>query len=258
MPSLLELQQRFADAIFGSTDAADIVSGSTTRARQRIAIYRRTILSNYRKALGASYPVVARLTGAAFFQRAVEAFVESRPSKSGDLNVYGHDFGDFLAAYAPAAELPYLPDVARLEWAIDEAQRAGDAAGQPETVLATLAATAPERLASLRFTLETSCRLIASRYPIFRIWQTNQPNYVGDDHISLDEGGDALLIRRGLDGASIERLAAGDHVWLASLYAGATLGAAIDAAQNADGSFDLGVALREHIAAGTIIAVIDR
>ena len=258
MSSLRDIQQRFADAVFSSTVAPDFVAGSEALASDRIAIYRRTILANYRKALAASYPVVKRLTDASFFVAAVDAFVQEHPSQSGDLNVYGADFGDFLARYAPASALPYLPDVARLEWAIDEAQRATDAPCVPETVPAALAVVKPERLPSLRVELDPSCRLLASPYPILRIWQINQPGYQGDDRVMLDEGADALLVRRGPDGVSIERIAPGTSAWLAALQRGATLGASIEAAQDADATFDFGGALREHIAAGTIIAVIDR
>jgi hypothetical protein len=153
--------------------------------------------------------------------------------------------------------LPYLTDIARLEWAIDEAQRARDATHVPEAVLAAFAAVAPERLASLRLTLDPSCRLVASPYPILRIWQTNQADFEGDDRVTLDEGGDHLLVRRGADGVLIERLADGDYAWLAALDADATLGAAIEAAQRTDPTFDLAQALRAQIAAGTIVAAID-
>lgn len=257
MSSLRELQQRFADTVL-SSEIAPSFAGSSSFARDRIGIYRRTIFSNYRKALVASFPVVKRLTGEAFFDAAVDAFVRARPSKSGDLNIYGADFGDFLSDYAPAAELPYLADVARLEWAIDGAHRASDASNPPESVLARLATANPERLSSLRLELNPSCRLLGSRFPILHIWQTNQPNYIGDDRVSLDEGADALLVRRGTDGVSIERIAPGVHAWLLALDGEATLADSIEAAQRVDATFDLKSALREHIAAGTIISVIDR
>jgi hypothetical protein len=257
MLSLREAQRRFVEAVLSPEAATDFIAGSSTFARDRMAIYRRSIFANYRKALSASYPVVKRLTGAPFFHAAIDAFARAQPSQSGDLNIYGDALGEFLATYPPAADLPYLADIARLEWAIDEANRASEASCAPESVLAALAVAPPDRLPALRLRLEPSCRLVASPFPILRIWQTNQTDYSGDDRIMLDEGGDALLIRRGDRGISLERLAAGDHAWLAALAMGATLGAAIEAAQNADSTFDLGVALREQIAAGTIIAVID-
>jgi hypothetical protein len=257
MQSLRETQRRFVGAVLSSDAALEFVNGSPAFARDRIAIYRKTIFANYRKALSASYPVVKRLTGATFFHASVDAFVLAHPSRSGDLNIYGGSFGEFLASYPPAADLPYLADVARLEWAIDEANRASDAPCVPESVLAQLAGAPPDRLPTLRLRLEPSCRLVSSPYPILRIWQTNQIDYSGDDRVRLEERGIALLIRRDADGVSLERLPAGDHAWLAALAAQATLGAAIEAAQNADATFDLGSALREHIAAGTIIAVME-
>lgn len=256
MPSLRELQQGFADAVLGPPDAPPAFDVSPPRTgAERIAIYRTALLANYRRALSASYPVVKRLTGAPFFHATVDAFARAHPSTSGDLNIYGDTFAGFLADYAPAADLPYLPDVARLEWAIDEAQRAADAARAPGAVLAALSVAPAGRLPSLELSLEPSCRLVASAYPILRIWQVNQPDHEGDDRVTLDEGGDTLLIRRDADGVSLQRLAAGEFAWLVALAEGASLGTAIDDAQAADPNFDLGVALRAHVAAGTIAAV---
>ncbi len=256
MPSLHELQQGFVAAVLDGHGAAPMLAITPAAdAAERIAIYRRAVFANYRNALGATFPVVARLTGTPFFNAAVDAFVHARPSRSGDLNVYGDAFADFLSNYAPAATLPYLSDVARLEWAIDEASRAGDAPRAPASVLAALAGVAPDRLPAVRVTLEPSCRLVASRYPILRLWQVNQADPEGDDRVSLDDGGQALLVRRDERGIALELLTAGERAWLEALASGAALGIAIDAAQTADAAFDLGAALRTHIATGTIASV---
>ncbi|HEX6137766.1 MAG TPA: DNA-binding domain-containing protein [Casimicrobiaceae bacterium] len=251
MRSLLEAQRRFAAALLAAPDTR------TEFPSDRLAVYRNNLRSNYRSALSATYPVIERLVGGPFFDAAIDAYVIAHPSRSGDLNVYGDRFAEFLATYAPAAPLPYLADVARLEWAIDEVHRAAAVPRAPDAVLATFAIVRPERLASLRLRLDPSCRLVASPYPILRIWQVNQPEHDGTDRVALDEGADALLVRRDAHGTSIERLPAGVHAWLAALACDATLGAAIDAAQLADPSFDLGTALREQVAAGTIVAAID-
>jgi len=254
MPSLRELQQSFAGALFAADGAAPsfgIVAPADPA--ERIAIYRTAMFANYRKALGATYAVVRRLVGTPFFNAAVDGFVRAQASTSGDLNVYGDEFGSFLAAYPHARDLPYLPDVARLEWAIDEAQRAADSARAPEAVLAAVAAVPPEQLASVRLRFGPSCRLVASVFPILRIWQVNQPDHAGDDTVDLDAGADALLVRREANGVSLSQLAPGEHAFVAALAAGAPLGAALDAAQAADARFDLGAALRAHIAGGTLI-----
>lgn len=256
MASLAELQQRFADALDapeGATPGFGVAGKAP--ASERMDIYRRAIFANYRKALAASYPTVRRLAGELAFADAVDAFVAAQPSTSGDLNDYGDTFAAFLGAYPPAAEVPYLPDVARLEWAIDEANRAADVTGSPDAVLAALTTVPADRLGSLTLRLAPSCRLIDSAFPLFRIWQVNQAGYGGDDRVDVDGAGDTLLVRRDASGIGIERLGAGEFAWLAALADGATLGASIDAARTAEATFDLGRALHAHIGAATIVSV---
>jgi len=45
-------------------------------------------------------------------------------ARAAALAEYGDGFADFLAGFAPAQSLPYLADVARLEWAINAAYHA--------------------------------------------------------------------------------------------------------------------------------------
>jgi hypothetical protein len=230
MPSLRELQREFVASLATGDDA-------------RIGVYRNTVTANYRNALGATYRVVRELTGAAFFDAAVDAFVASHPSTSGDLNIYGGELATFLAAYPYARELPYLPDVARLEWAIDEANRAADGSDEREAMLARLSAHTPEELV---FTLDPSCRLVHSQFPVMRIWQAHQDG--GDFAIDWQAGADYLLVRREGDSPIIERLTAAEYAWLASLANGDDLATAAGHAFARDPTFDLGTILGKHIA----------
>ena len=256
MPSLRELQERFADAVLGCDGTAPPMGGGVS-GLARIDIYRRTIRSNYRSALGATYPVVRRLVDTPFFHAVVDAYVETHPSRSGDLNEYGSTFGDFLAGYLPASGLPYLPDVARLEWAQDEANRAAESRVSPDFVLATLAEVPAEHLPALRVRIDPSCRFIASSFPVFSIWQVNQPDYRGDLQVDFGSPPDRLRIRREPDGVALDRIGAGEFAWLATLSHGAPLGAAIELARDADAAFDLGTALHRFIGDGTIAGTLD-
>jgi hypothetical protein len=238
LPSLRERQLNFASALL----AGDAEGG------ERIAIYRNSVRANYRKALGATYRVVSQLVGVPFFNAAVDAYVHATASTGGDLNVYGASFGEFLAGYAHARDLPYLPDVARLEWAIDEAARAGDARGTPEAILGALAAIPAERFTALGFALDPSCRLLSSSYPVLRIWQVHQPGFAGDMAVAFDAPADHLLVRRECDVVVVERVTAGDFAMLRSLAGGGDLAAALTAAAAADPEFDLGTTLRSCIA----------
>jgi len=256
MASLAELQRGFAQAILAPAgDATAFLTAGPADVADRLAIYRRAIFANYRNALRATYPVVERLVGPSPFVAAVDAFVRAHPSTCGDLNVYGDRFAAFLAIYPPAADLPYLPDVARLEWAIDETHRAAGPESTPDRVLASLSAVPADRLPGLHLRLAPHCRLVASDYPLLSIWRANQPDHAGDNRVDPDARADALLVRRDAGAIGIERLDAAEFAWLAALADGATLAAAIAAAMAVGADFDLGSVLHAHIGASTIASI---
>ena len=246
MPALRDVQLAFIDAVVAGAEQAIAgelrVRGGTPASR--LAIYRNNTFSNLRGALRESYAVVHRLVGDAFFDHAADQFIATHPSSSGDLNEYGEGFAEFLAAYPHARELPYLPDVAHLDWARERAFYAPDATPLDP---ARLAEVAPERQGELRFRLNPAARLIDSPWPILAIWETNQPDYTGDGEADLGAGGNWLLVtRRGLE-TLIESMPEAEYRFLAALAAGQGLADAADAALAADGSFDLGASLVRRV-----------
>ena len=253
MPSLRDMQRGFATAVVfgdsGSIASLGIVAGELGAAG-RIDVYRNNVLGNYRNVLAATYPVVLRLVGGPFFDAMSEAFVRAHASGRGDVNRYGGELARFLSFYPPARQLPYLPDVARLEWAIDQANIAADADALD---LAALAAVPEHMLGELRFKLHPSVQLVPSPYPIFHIWQVNQPGHAGEDRVDLGEGGDALLIARGANGVAVERLTPGGHALLRALARNLQLADAVERALAAEASFDLPTTLKSHAAAGTVV-----
>jgi hypothetical protein len=230
-----------------------------------MAIYSRTIRANYRNAVSATYPVVRRIVGASLFRAAVDAYVDAHPSRSGDLNEYGDAFGDFLHCYPPSAELPYLPDVARLEWAVDEAYRAADGALAPDAVLGALSHVPADALPHVHLGLEPSSRLVASSFPLLRIWQVNQPGYDGDLRVDFTAGRHCMRIRREPNarcsecddsGIMIERIDAAHFEWLSAIARGATLAEALERAVDTDPAFHLQTALQKFIGDGSIDRVV--
>lgn len=130
MTGLLETQRAFAAELRRDSAAAaclDVVGAAPAR-RARLAIYRRSVEAARVEALAATYPITRALIGEACFQQVASHHARAFPSGSGDLNDYGGEFAGFLAGQALLAGLPYLPDVARLEWAMLEVARAPDAA----------------------------------------------------------------------------------------------------------------------------------
>jgi hypothetical protein len=255
MTALAELQSRMLDALLGRGDAQPALAllrdERAPAAQLRLQVYRNNLFESLGAALEAVHPVVARLVGPGFFRQAASAYARAHPSRSGDLHDFGDRFAAFLRGYAPATGLPYLGDVAALEWACHEVYHAADA---PPADLARLAAVPLAEQPRLMLRLKPAARLLASPWPVLAIWRANQPGSATQDApISLDAGGVDLLVVRGDDFAiELVALAAAEFRWLEALRQGRTLAEATRAALEADAAFDLAGALARHLASGLI------
>ena len=138
---------------------------------RRFAVYRNNVAVGLTGSLEMRYPITRRLVGDAFFRGLARAFVVRNKPRSPVLIHYGADFPAFIAAFDPARELPYLPDVACLENAWVEAYHAAE--GAP-LGLADLAAIDPERLGELRFVFHPAVRLLRLAHPAASIWAAHQ------------------------------------------------------------------------------------
>lgn len=179
MQTLADLQRQFIDALAGEGSAAlwSAIDARAPGAQARLAVHRNNWRSNLRHALAVSFPVVERLVGAEFFGWMADRFIDRQPSRSGNLDEYGAEFPAFIRDFSPAQSLPYLADVAQLEWLIDAVMAAPDTMADDGSVLPV-------------------GQLFASDFPVQRIWQVNQPDWCGDDAVSLDAGPVYLLVQR--------------------------------------------------------------
>jgi hypothetical protein len=253
MPGLRELQEAFAAAVLQDGDTAfgaGLVDGRFPGLR-RLQVYRNNIFASLTGALRAVYPVVTRLVGAGFFGYAADGYLRQYPSHSANLHDLGHAFADFLQGFPAAASLPYLADVARLEWAWHQALHGAEHA--PLDPL-TLAAVAPECHPNLRFFLHPTARLVVSDYPILRIWQTNQEDDTGDGQVDLAAGGEQVLVLRPHMTVEILPLSRGEYTLLQRLAAGASLGTACDMAFSQEPALDLVGVLQKHIRHASLVA----
>jgi hypothetical protein len=225
MESLARLQEAFYRAIVtGQSDAfAGRVRAGRMSGAERLATYAHGVDANWRQALADTYPVVERLVGAAFFGEAARQYARAHPSTSGDLHCFGSMFAEFLASYPHASALPYLPDVARLEWARHESSHAAEAGPFDLAALASV----PERdHGSIRFRLHPAVRLLRSEYPVASIREANQEGRDG----TLDRPftSECVIVRRPDFEVRIERLSQSEWRFLAALEAGADLESATE------------------------------
>jgi hypothetical protein len=247
MPALTEDLSGFARAIVLGREAPPQVDANYADypADVAIEVYRNNYRGNLHDALAGAYPVVAQLVGDAFFRQVTRQYIGLHPSRSGNLHRYGAEMAGFIAGFAPARELPYLADVAALEWACHCAYFADDAA-TPD--LGKLAQVPPGRYPELVLQLHPAVRLLHSRYPVAAIWHAHQPGAPEDFHIDLDSGPCNVLVVRLDDTVAVIELADADFAWLQAIHAGSPLGEATDAALARHPDFGLQAALQLLVA----------
>ncbi|MDR3413641.1 MAG: DNA-binding domain-containing protein [Formivibrio sp.] len=108
------------------------------KTRPALSAYRNNVRENRVTSLASSYPTVCALVGNEFFEATARVYCERNPSASANLHEDGEPFPAFLASFPPVSDLPYLPDVARLDWALHRSHYAPDVAALPGEALASL------------------------------------------------------------------------------------------------------------------------
>jgi hypothetical protein len=245
MHNLHEELSQFARAIVGGEAISAQVIGAYPDypADVAIGIYRNNYRGNLHDALTGAYPVIVQLVGDDFFRYLARSYIERHPSDSANLHHYGAGLACFLNDFGPARSLPYLPDMARLEWAGHVAYFAED---RTPFSLENLAQIPPQRYAEL--ILHTACQLVRSAFPVAAIWQAHQPGAAADFHIDLDSGCCIARVYRKQGVVQVGELSAPDADWLQRIQAGASLGAATAATLERYPEFDLQAALLALIA----------
>ncbi len=245
---LLEIQRAFRATVISQDDVvAAQVRAACGSVENRIAIYRNTVQQSLIDILATAFPATQRIVGPRFFAALARDFVVHHPPDVPQLSKYGAGFADFIKVHEHVREIPYLADIARLEWARSEAYFAADALPLDP---AQLGAVPPEKLPTLTFALHPATRLITSEYPIHRIWTVNQPN-VGDvPEIDMTVC-ESVIVTRPHHEVMVRLISAADAVFVAALSRQQPLGAAAVAAMESDARFDLQSALQLHFIHGT-------
>ncbi|MDZ4737827.1 MAG: DNA-binding domain-containing protein [Rhodospirillaceae bacterium] len=253
-PTLRDLQTRFTAALLdGDLESiAPFVQTDGIEAVERLHIYRNHSRISLAAALADNFPVTFQLVGKEFFDATAKRFIANHPPAEPCLSAYGALFPDFLANFEPARGVPYLADVARLEWLRIEVTYA---ALQPALDLAALGALPTDAQQELVLALASNMRLLTSNYPIDRIWHANQEPDV--PAVDLSDGGCRLLVWANADGCRIERLTTGVYAFFAAATRNETLAQGVESAMAAVASFDLSQAFALHRAHGVLSDTID-
>ncbi len=248
-----DTQTHFADALLdrGKSLPSGLLSWTGAAPNKRYGVYRNNVATGLARALAARFAVTEKIVGEEFFTAMARDYALSHPPTSPVLLGYGRDFADFVMNFAPAARLPYLADIVRLDDAQVAAYHARDMAPIGPQVLARIAA---ERMSGLTFRFHPAARDVRSTFPIVTIWSMN----IGLsplEPIASWRAEDALVTRPQLS-VLTRQIGAGSAVFLLALIGGATLGEALEEALADEPDFDLGQNLADLLRSGAVVDII--
>lgn len=186
----------------GSPAPTGLCSWNGSDPAQRFAVHRNNVLAGLSDALAETFPVVQEVVGADCFHALALAFVQQHPPRTPVLAEWGETFGDWLDGFTPRqpalAALPWLGDLARLEWLRQRCCHAADAPPLPLDALAQRLAT-PQDLPSWRPGWHPAAAVWRSRWAGLSLWSAHQranrsqpPNL---SNLDLQQPEAALLMR---------------------------------------------------------------
>lgn len=174
-PNLHQLQHQFAAALhYQPHEATMMVISDHFSAQQRLQLYCNNFIISLTEVLANTYPTVKAMIGEQCFEQLARRHVLSHPLSQGDVTVYGEHFADTIAAQSTlASSLPYLVDLARLEWLRDIVSRLTSHSGKlPLNKLHQLEhPTNSLNLQQYYFHIPTATRIFSSQYAVMSLWE---------------------------------------------------------------------------------------
>jgi hypothetical protein len=230
---------------------AALRSWNGSDASRRLAVHRNNVVGSLVDALADTFPVVQALVGTEFFRAMAAVFVRARPPRSPLMHRYGGELPAFIAGFAPAQSLPYLADVARLEFARVQACHAADAPPlSPQA--AGRALRSGLDAAALRPVPHPALRWLRSAHPAVSLWAAHQGEGALED-IDLAQAECALVVRPALD-VLVLRCDAGTLAFIERAHAGGDLADCVAAGAACPG-FTLSATLALLLAHGALVAL---
>ena len=241
-----------------SVDSSPLLSASEDGdLRRRFDIYRNNRAVSLIEALRSTYPAIKQLVGDEFFKACATAFIDANPPTQPVMAEYGRSFGPFMSSLPNTGNLPFLNDIAELEWQRLQAYHCVDAPVIDPTALAEVP---PESIMELRLQCHPASHCVMSQWPIGSIWTicTDDSGANPDAHKNVDmRSGEAVLITRPSMEVQINRIDHAAAVFLNALQNKETLGYSAEVALEHDSNFNAGEHLTGLLMLGAFEQIIE-
>lgn len=179
--NLAQIQARFSDQLLNPTDAYEALQLDGPFAIEHLLqLYRNNFYISFTEYLEACFPTLKALVGDEFFQQLAKHFIKEKPLSEGSIERYGALLADYIQHCPQTQTLPYLADICRLEWCLEQAK-----SQLPDTVFPfnELGSLSEEEQEHVCFKLATGIEIIHSPFPIFSIWKGVKHEEL--DHIDI-------------------------------------------------------------------------
>lgn len=245
---LREFQSTFRKALLSdsNTDVAPFIRATkASNAEVRFDIYRNNVRASLIEVIRSAFPAVNYFAGNDNFAYAVSRFLEAAPPRIARLHAYGNQFPKFLQDFGPAQAMPWLADLAKLEWSCQESLFAADADALRIEHISQL----EEQAVPVQLRLHPSLRIVSSSYPVLSLWeQAVSEKDKGRGRPNLEMPGETILLVRPQDDVEFHRLLPGEAALITAIHDGADLAGALEAALVAQPGQDLGYILAVLVA----------
>jgi hypothetical protein len=138
----------------------------------RLDVYAQMYWARLTDVLHDDFPRVAAILGPERFAALACAYLTRHPSTHPSVRWLGGEFADFLAGHGPVEGLPFLADLARLEWA---RRAVFDAADAVPLRVDELRAIPPSVWPSLTFHLVPAVRVLRLAWPVHELCAADDP-----------------------------------------------------------------------------------
>lgn len=191
-----------------------------TPGLQRLAVYAGGYLARTQQALAEVYEAVHHVLGPGTFAQLSQAYAQQHPSRDYNLSLVGRHLPAFLTTYVLTQRLPFLPDLARLEWLVCQAFHAA----QQSPLAASQLPVAPLKVwERARLHFQPAVGLLTSAWPVLDIWQARTRPRAEINIDLVDRPQRVLVFREGVH-VRCELVEAWQHALLEGLLAGWPLG----------------------------------
>ncbi len=181
---LNKLQQQFSEALLYKNDLieSEIQEKDAFSSNELLQVYRNSFVMGVTEALAVTYQHTLSLVGEEFFNVVARQFILQQPPQENNIISYGNGFSDFLQNLKQLKSLPYIAEMARFEWLLEQTSNA-----QLQTQrldIKKLATVQAEQFAIMTFQVPSQINLFASEQNIQYLYQMIIDNKVQETDLN--------------------------------------------------------------------------